>query len=982
MKKVLKASAGTGKTYRLSLEYIIALLRGERFDEILVMTFTKKATAEIKERILKFIEVILYTQKHNEDEKKYLEGLELINNIRALSGEKSIDFTLLEEAYKDILLNRDRVEIYTIDGFTNKAFKKFVTIKNSLFNYEIDDSSDIFEKVLEKLVSKKESFEKMRKFFENEKDRDVENYIDIIKFFVYNRWKYSLVKESGLFKKRDKKFGEDYFKEFEEFYKGIEEFGVKSSKGDKVWSVLGKSYCELTLVAEKKEWILKNSKSIFDKNLWNGNQTKGAKNANIKEHFEEIWEKVRESLAIEIYNSEICYYEENYFKMAKLIYETYDNLRFKEKIFSHGDISFYLIEELLKSGYIEDGKIESSFFEIYGNVIKTIFIDEFQDTSIVQWKILAPIVNYCENVIIVGDEKQSIYSWRGGEKRLFENLEEIIDADVETLNTSYRSTTEVIDFVNEYFGGFDNWSYEDVKSVKEDGYVEIKVSSDEKSISSLLDTIEERGEYRGVGVLARGNGELEDIAREMEVRKIPYTLDSKMSIVEYDALEAIYSLLKYICYEDYFSLVLFFRSELYELRGEEYLYLLEEREEVENYLRDKENKIFSDEIKKIFDFIKRVKNLPYRELSKVIIEESGVLEKFSSESENKNILNFYKLMGRFDSLNEFLMWVEEKDGSGELARVGIEDNSVVNLMTIHKSKGLEFDSEHFYWKNSKGGTDKGLKFFVKLSKDFTTVTDYIVLKVSDKRVMKYIDDSYFEESETVKEAEEKNALYVALTRAAKNLIIHYSEKKTSKNERVERLKSYVGGEKLESIVNGEYLKSLEVTQEKESRSLIVDGMFDYKKFYFEESIGCIDLEKHRKDGLAIHYFFEFIKYGEEEEIEFAKSQVNVKYGNMIGSGVSDIEIRVREFIKKRVDIFDKNWKVYNEFDVYDSVEERNYRLDRLMVDDEGKRAVIVDFKSSDDPEVNYKYKAQIEKYCKLVEKILEGYRVSGELVSV
>ena len=57
------------------------------------------------------------------------------------------------------------------------------------------------------------------------------------------------------------------------------------------------------------------------------------------------------------------------------------------------------------------------------------FIDEFQDTSILQWKILLPLIENAENLIAVGDEKQSIYGWRGGEKKLFEKLEKIIGAD-------------------------------------------------------------------------------------------------------------------------------------------------------------------------------------------------------------------------------------------------------------------------------------------------------------------------------------------------------------------------------------------------------------------------------------------------------------------------------------------------------------------------------------------------------------------------
>ncbi|MEG0584182.1 MAG: UvrD-helicase domain-containing protein, partial [Cetobacterium sp.] len=99
---VLKASAGTGKTYRLSLEYIASLLRGESYRDILVMTFTKKATAEIKERIIDFLEKIVKG-----------EGEDIIENILKLHEGLIIDKKKIEKIYKEISSNRDRVKIYT-----------------------------------------------------------------------------------------------------------------------------------------------------------------------------------------------------------------------------------------------------------------------------------------------------------------------------------------------------------------------------------------------------------------------------------------------------------------------------------------------------------------------------------------------------------------------------------------------------------------------------------------------------------------------------------------------------------------------------------------------------------------------------------------------------------------------------------------------------------------------------------------------------
>ena len=118
-KIVLKASAGTGKTYRLSLEYLSSLLNGELYDEILVVTFTKKATEEIKVRIFEHIKEIL----DNTDT-----GKELIENIKNINNNIIIDLDKLELIYKEMLINKDKIKIYTIDGFTNIIFKNSKSI--------------------------------------------------------------------------------------------------------------------------------------------------------------------------------------------------------------------------------------------------------------------------------------------------------------------------------------------------------------------------------------------------------------------------------------------------------------------------------------------------------------------------------------------------------------------------------------------------------------------------------------------------------------------------------------------------------------------------------------------------------------------------------------------------------------------------------------------------------------------------------------
>ena len=143
---ILKASAGTGKTYRLSLEYIASLVQGIDFKDILVMTFTKKATAEIKERILKFLKEIV------EDEKA---RIEIEKNIQNIYGKDfNFDINKIKKIYKNIVENKDKLKIYTIDSFTNTIFKKAIAPYLKIYSYEIIDKTEnrkILIKTFEKL---------------------------------------------------------------------------------------------------------------------------------------------------------------------------------------------------------------------------------------------------------------------------------------------------------------------------------------------------------------------------------------------------------------------------------------------------------------------------------------------------------------------------------------------------------------------------------------------------------------------------------------------------------------------------------------------------------------------------------------------------------------------------------------------------------------------------------------------------------------
>lgn len=155
-KLVLKASAGTGKTYRLSLEYIISLLNGVAYNEILVMTFTRKATSEIKENIFKRIEEILYGDEATKNNIK-----EAIKKINPDISFNNSDIAKLENEYLKMYKNREKLMIYTIDSFTGQIFNKLVLPILNINTYQMlnqKQNDEYIEVLLTKILSNEKIF--------------------------------------------------------------------------------------------------------------------------------------------------------------------------------------------------------------------------------------------------------------------------------------------------------------------------------------------------------------------------------------------------------------------------------------------------------------------------------------------------------------------------------------------------------------------------------------------------------------------------------------------------------------------------------------------------------------------------------------------------------------------------------------------------------------------------------------------------------
>ena len=419
-KIILKASAGTGKTYRLSIEFIAELLKGTAYDEILVLTFTKKATGEIRERVLEFIERIIY--KNDED---------LIESVEEKLG-KLFDIEILKNIYVQMIKNKEALKIYTIDSFIHQIFKKVIGPNLNIYNFEIIDdqkNSEYLQRVLDEILRDKKHFAQLKEFFLDNKEKKVSSYQKFINSFINERWKLKFIQRV----ERPKLSYDKPHKYVNKLIENLEE--LKKTKTNTIEKPLEEVIVTIFKPLLGKEdfeyidnYIIDNMSKILETpNFFNGGKFRSAKTdkpemQGLKDISIELFGRFKEDLNRYFYNEKIIPLEKNLFDFGDYCQEIYDKYKLQDKRFTFNDLSYYVFHYFFNEtlGLVKNDNCSEYLYQILDSEIKTLFIDEFQDTSIIQWSILKVFGNTSTKLICVGDEKQSIYSWRGGEKKLFE----------------------------------------------------------------------------------------------------------------------------------------------------------------------------------------------------------------------------------------------------------------------------------------------------------------------------------------------------------------------------------------------------------------------------------------------------------------------------------------------------------------------------------------------------------------------------------
>ncbi|MFZ7971829.1 UvrD-helicase domain-containing protein [Fusobacterium watanabei] len=1013
---VLKASAGTGKTYRLSLEYIIALSKkGDiepiDYKNILVMTFTRKATAEIKEGILnklsEFME-IYEISKNSElsvieaisdnkliDNKKRNNYLNFIESIKNIEPNLVIDNNFLEnlsKVNKEIIKNKEKLKVYTIDAFFNIIFKNIVTNLMKIKSYTMLDEEDSFsyyKKVLENIFSNEKLFNDFKNFFTENSEKNIDNYISIIQRLISSRWKYilSLNDNPSLAKKEKFNITKSSIEILREIFSYIENDCKKDL--DDVLKTDYKKYIGKTEETQK-EFLFKDFKLLFKDGtaglIYNGNKLKKASDAEHKEYINARHEELREILSKEIFNEVLIPYEEKIFELSSEIYNLYDSFKIRDKKFTFSDIAIYTYMAIFnKNNALRDENgLTDIFFETLDMNIEAIFIDEFQDTSILQWKILYEFTKKAKTVICVGDEKQSIYGWRDGEKRLFENLETILEAKEDSLGKSYRSDRNIVSYCNQFFKAIEkieDWKFpiSEVNS-KNDGYVKAicikdlqdKIEDEEQkkelNINTvLLQELKKFYPYDNVAIIARTNAELLEIANLLEDEKIPYILNNEKNISEYSGIFECFELLKYLVYENELALFNFISSPLSNFGTDEIEILLKNKKELFSYINfSQDNNFIASLDKKIIRFLEKIvflkknyKNFTVQDLIFEIIKKFQFIDYFNKDNEVKNIYDFYLLTNYYSSILELLN--DYKENKLILSDTNSEKKGV-ELVTIHKSKGLEFKTT-FVIKNGKKSKTDDIDFLFEMNDHYDETVFSLFCKKGYKSILETCFKERIENYDKKIKEEEINNFYVALTRPKNNLIVIYEDRlfeESSLNEsniddffacELGKISLDEKKSKTEDIIE-ENLKNDLYNSQSYFSSSIYENEEEIKNIEVNESKFLLETEEKRMIGILVHYFFENLKYGTDEEVEFSKTLCYKKYLSYFGEEKLNkifSKENIEMFLTKDKEIFSKKWDyIYSEYILYDYEEKKEYRIDRLMIKDNGNgtgEIYIVDFKT-------------------------------------
>ncbi|RMD48509.1 MAG: hypothetical protein D6830_06700 [Ignavibacteria bacterium] len=798
----LTANAGSGKTFVLTKRYVDLVLENDiSLSEIVAITFTEKAAGELFYKISKEINERLNSET---DEGK----LRILRRMRRqivsanISTIHSFCIELLKEfaPYVDLDVNFSPVDAAYSDEMLEKSIASIIEKNISSNNESIKDLIRFFG-------SKEKLLSAVKKLFSNKKT--TEQWVDY----------YNSTNEETLV--------EDVINSFNQFAYYIfaddfEKLKVNLQRlNEQILNIQSDNKYGLAVLDALVEFPEIKTENMLDLFQWFNNYgsnfvtTKGTVRSRgyAKKVEDELCDEISVISNVSDRINKINFsadYKNNLLsniKVLKKLTSLYSDIN--EEYSKRKRINSYLdFEDLLifAKKLLQIPEVQETLSDKY----KYIMVDEYQDTNAIQYEIVIPLIDEFRKgkLFIVGDEKQSIYSFREADLQVFYKTKSEIEEETHSegileLPHSFRLDPNLAFFVNYIFGKIFSEPNEILNSVapselicakdyKSEGNVEFLFATDEIYEaqlvgSKIIQLLNQGRNANEIAVLCRKRKYFDDLILHFDEAGIPYNVVGSKGFYENSLIMDFQLFISFLIDpNDDYALISLLRSQffrvpdtlLFEIKhqpGESFL------EKLKSYssINEKYARIYS----LLNDKINCAKNLTPVELITKLIEDTGIL---LAIKENKFLHKEYASLEKlidlaldyqnksFATLYDFAEYFKaavEKEKAEELPVVNPEGNAV-QIMTIHQSKGLEFPVVFLYGTNDKYLLTGASAKQIEIDHQFGIITK---VREEDNYFSNFVDTpvsslfSYVNKRRT--EAEEKRLLYVALTRAEEELYI-------------------------------------------------------------------------------------------------------------------------------------------------------------------------------------------------------------------
>ncbi|UOR50543.1 RecB-like helicase [Helicobacter pylori] len=928
----LKASAGSGKTFALSVRFLALLFKGANPSEILTLTFTKKATAEMKERILDYLKIL---QKENLEDEKEKEKSQ--NILKELEEKYRLDPSFVQNSAQKIyqrFLNAE-IRISTIDAFFQSILRKFCWFVGLSTNFEVNEDTKAHQQQLNASFLSaldNKQLEELSVFITQCLSYDSytsDSILERLRFLKNKLYLFDPNKKELAF---DEKGFLEKLKSLNKQIQSVETASNEAKKAIKCDDFRGFLNSSLTWLEKKSEYRY------------------------FKKFKDEI--PTLESECEEIENDLKRYYEAReiaLFKKFPKFIQLYDKATSKIQALDFDAIKDKV--HALLNGY-EEMPAEFFYFRLDSRIAH-ILIDEFQDTSLNDYKILAPFIDeikagigqakWHRSVFFVGDVKQSIYGFRGSFSSLFESVSK--DFYHDNLEFNHRSSPLIINYVNTIFKkAYQNsptayWEqkYPKASSNKHarDGYVKVSLVADERELlleqilQEAKNLLEHRIDPKDITILCTRNEDALEIKNYLQknLSAIRPSTESSAKLSQFVESKIIKNALEYALAEEPYKP--FYKHSVLKLAG---------------YLHDDAIALagFNPKKESVAGFVWKV------------------MESFELYTECAQIC--LELAVGCEDANEFLEKLEAK----EIASFKAEG---AQIMTIHKSKGMQFPYVIVCERLGKPKTNNSNQFLEEYSGTELTRLYYRMKnrEVVDKDYARALD-----KEEAAKDHEETNVYYVAFTRAELGLIVVAKDKDQKKDKKESKNKGMCEKLDLAPLEEGEIAPVISSQKEPSSASVLI------KSHAYGEQIQEIeeepsDYEKNNDQeainfGIALHKGLEY-QYAYRIPKKSVLEYLNYHHG-FYGLDYQALEESLELFENDaKIQALFKNLALKGEVAfLFEGVVSR---IDVLLWD-KGQNLYVLDYKSSQ----NYQqsHKVQVSHYAAFLQTQAPHFKIQAGII--